>query len=81
MFVNISIHFKSWYNENIKYKKEVFLMTKDTKKILLAILSFFIPIIGIILYFIYTPKKDAKLFGLLGLIGIVLWVFGGIRLF
>jgi len=56
-------------------------MTKDTKKLLLSILSLFIPIIGIILYFIYTPKKDAKLFGILGLIGIVIWGFGGLRLF
>ncbi|GEM_PF-1942777 len=56
-------------------------MSKDTKKILLAILSLFVPIIGIVLYFIYTPKKDAKLFGLLGLISIILWGFGGLNLF
>ena len=56
-------------------------MTKDTKKLLLAVLSLFIPIIGIILYFIYTPKKDAKLFGLLGLISIIIWGFGGLNLF
>ena len=48
----------------------------DLKKILLAILSFFIPIVGIILYFVYTPKKDAKLFGLLALISIVLGLLG-----
>ena len=48
----------------------------DLKKILLALLSFFIPIIGIILYFVYTPKKDAKLFGLLAVIAIVLGLLG-----
>lgn len=56
-------------------------MSKDTKKLLLALLSIFVPIIGIVLYFIYTPKKDAKLFGLLGLIAIIIWGFGGLRLF
>ena len=56
-------------------------MTKDTKRILLAVVSLFIPIIGIILYFVYSPKKDAKLFGLLGLISIIFWGFGGLNLF
>lgn len=56
-------------------------MTKDTKRILLAVLSLFIPIIGIILYFVYPIKKDAKLFGLLGLISIIFWGFGGLNLF
>jgi len=56
-------------------------MSRETKRILLAILSLFIPIIGILLYFFYTPKKDAKLFGLLGLISIILWGFGGLSLF
>ena len=48
----------------------------DLKKIILAILSFLIWPVGVILYFVYTPKKDAKLFGLLALIGIVLSVIG-----
>ncbi|MBU1094400.1 MAG: hypothetical protein KKH01_08060 [Firmicutes bacterium] len=56
-------------------------MSRDTKKILLAILSLFVPIVGIVLYFIYTPKKDAKLFGLLGLLSIIFWGFGGLNLF
>ncbi|MDA3932362.1 MAG: hypothetical protein PF513_06465 [Tenericutes bacterium] len=56
-------------------------MSRDTKRILLAILSLFIPIIGIILFFLYTPRKDAKLFGLLGLISILIWGFGGLSLF
>lgn len=56
-------------------------MSNDTKKILLALLSLFVPIIGIILFFIYNPKSDAKLFGLLGLISIILWGLGGLNLF
>ncbi|MFP4478089.1 MAG: hypothetical protein ACLFPM_01490 [Candidatus Izemoplasmatales bacterium] len=55
-------------------------MTRDAKTILLAILSLFIPIIGIILFFFYTPRKDAKLFGLLGLISIIFWGIGGLSL-
>lgn len=53
-------------------------MSKQTKKIIIAIISFLIWPVGIILYFVYKPKKDAKLFGLLGLIGLVLSVFIGI---
>lgn len=56
-------------------------MSTDTKRIVLAIISLFIPIVGIVLFFLYTPKKDAKLFGLLGLVSIILWGFGGLRLF
>jgi len=55
-------------------------MTRDTKKILLAILSLFVPIIGIILFFFYTPRRDAKLFGILGLISIIFWGVGGLSL-
>lgn len=51
-------------------------MSKQTKKIIIAIISFIIWPVGIILYFVYTPKADAKLFGLLGLIGLILSVFG-----
>ncbi|MBN2604516.1 MAG: hypothetical protein JXR62_01675 [Bacilli bacterium] len=56
-------------------------MKKDTKRIVLAVISLFIPIIGIVLFFIYKPKSDAKLFGFLGLISIVFWGFGGLNLF
>ena len=55
-------------------------MSKQTKKIILAIISFIFPLVGIVLYFIYKPKKDAKLFGLLALIGLLLWLIGGIGL-
>ena len=56
-------------------------MSRETKKILLAILSLFVPIVGIVPYFIYTPKKDARLFGLLGLLSIIFWGLGGLNLF
>lgn len=47
-------------------------MSTQTKKILIAIVSFLIPLVGIVLYFVYKPKKDAKLFGLLAVIAIAL---------
>jgi hypothetical protein len=49
-------------------------MSKDLKRILIAILSFIIWPVGIVLYFVYGNKKDAKLFGLLGLIGAILTI-------
>lgn len=48
----------------------------DLKKLILAVLSFILPIVGIILYFVYKPKKDAQLFGLLAVIAIVLGLVG-----
>ncbi len=53
-------------------------MSKQTKRIIIAIISFFVWPIGVILYFIYKPKRDAKLFGMLGLIGLILMVLGRI---
>jgi len=53
-------------------------MSAQTKKILIAIVSFIIPIVGIILFFVYKPKEDAKLFGILGLVG---WILGIVLLF
>lgn len=44
----------------------------DLKKLILAILSFLFWPVGVILYFVYTPKKDAKLFGLLAVIALAL---------
>ena len=44
----------------------------DAKKIILAIVSFIIPLVGWILFFTYKPKEDAKLFGILGIVGFVL---------
>lgn len=56
-------------------------MSKDTQRILLALISLFLPFIGIVLYFVYKPKKDARLFGLLGIVSILLWGFGVLNLF
>lgn len=55
-------------------------MTKENRRLVLALVSLFIPIIGIILFFIYTPRKDARLFGLLGLLSIILWGYGGLNI-
>ena len=54
-------------------------MSKENKRLLLALVSLFIPLIGILLFFFYNPRKDAKLYGLLGLISILLWGFGGLN--
>lgn len=55
-------------------------MTKENKKVLFAIMSLFIPILGIILFFLYTPRKDARLFGMLGVLSILLWGWGGLNI-
>ena len=47
-------------------------MSAQTQKIVLAVLSFVIPIVGIVLFFIYKPKKDAQLFGVLGILGLII---------
>ena len=51
-------------------------MSKENKKIVFAVLSLFVWPIGIILYFVHNQKDDAKLFGILGIIGLIL--FGGV---
>ena len=43
-----------------------------------AILSFIIPLVGIGFYIVNSPKKDAQLFGLIGLIGIFVYLSIGI---
>lgn len=43
-----------------------------------SILSFLIPLIGIGIYVVYSPKKDAKLFGLIGIIGVVVYMSVGL---
>ena len=43
-----------------------------------ATLSFIVPLVGIGFYLVYSPKKDAKLFGLIGIIGIFVYISVGI---
>jgi len=47
-------------------------------KTVYAILSFIIPLVGIGIYVVYSPKKDAKLFGLIGIIGVLVYVSIGL---
>ena len=47
-------------------------------KVVLAALSFTLPLVGIGFYLVYSPKKDAKLFGLIGIIGIFVYLSVGI---
>jgi len=55
-------------------------MSKDNKRLVLALISLFIPIVGILLFFFHTPRKDARLFGLLGIISILIWGFSGLNI-
>lgn len=55
-------------------------MSKDNKRLVLALISLFIPIVGILLFFFYSPRKDARLFGLLGILSIIFWGFGGLNI-
>ena len=43
-----------------------------------AILSFLLPLVGVGFYVLYSPKKDAKLFGIIGIIGIFVYLSIGI---
>ena len=43
-------------------------------KFIWTILSFGIPLIGISLYFMYDNNRDAKLFGIIGVIGIFVYL-------
>ncbi len=54
-------------------------MSKENKRLVLALISLFIPLIGIFLYFFYTPRKDARLFGFLGVASIVFWGITGLN--
>lgn len=47
-------------------------------KIVWAALSFIIPLVGIGFYLVYSPKKDAKLFGIIGIIGIFVYLSVGL---
>ena len=55
-------------------------MSKENRRLVLALVSLFIPIVGIFLYFFHTPRKDARLFGFLGVISIIIWGFSGLNL-
>jgi len=46
------------------------------ERIILAILSLLVWPVGIVLFFVVKNKKDAKLYLILGIIGLI--VFGGI---
>ena len=55
-------------------------MSKENKRLVLALISLFIPVIGLLLFFFHTPRKDARLFGFLGIVSIILWGFGGLNI-
>ena len=54
-------------------------MSKENRRLVLALISLFIPLIGIFLYFFHTPRKDARLFGFLGVASIILWGITGLN--
>lgn len=51
---------------------------KNATRCIWTILSFIIPLIGVILYFVHNKKKDAKLYGIVGVIGIFVYISIGI---
>ena len=55
-------------------------MSKDNKRLVLALVSLFIPLIGILLFFFYNPRKDARLFGFLGIVSIIIWGISGLNI-
>lgn len=55
-------------------------MSKENKRLVLALVSLFIPLIGIFLFFFHTPRKDARLFGFLGIMSIVIWGISGLNI-
>lgn len=54
-------------------------MSKENKRLVLALVSLFIPVIGILLFFFHSPRKDARLFGLLGVVSILIWGITGLN--
>ncbi len=54
-------------------------MSKENRRLVLALVSLFIPIVGILLFFFHNPRKDARLFGFLGIVSILIWGFGGLN--
>ena len=47
---------------------------ENTTRFIYSLLSFVIPFVGIMLYFIYKNKNDAKLFGMISIIGILVYI-------
>lgn len=49
-----------------------------TVRFICSVVSFIIPFVGISLYFAYKNKHDAKLFGMISIIGIFVYIGIGI---
>lgn len=47
---------------------------ENISRILFAFLSFIIPLVGVALYFLYSKKQDAKLFGMISVIGVIVYI-------
>lgn len=47
---------------------------KNLIRFIWAILSFCLPLVGISLYFTYKNKRDAKVYGIMGVIGIFVYI-------
>jgi len=47
------------------------ILSNQNKKFLLALLSVLVFPAGFVLFFIHKPKRDAQLFGLLALLGLI----------
>ena len=51
---------------------------ENALKYLWTILSFIIPLVGIVLYFVHNKKSEAKIYGFIGVIGILVYTLVGI---
>ena len=47
-------------------------------RVIWAVLSFIIPLVGVGFYLVYSPKKDAQLFGIIGIVGIFVYMSVGL---
>ena len=50
----------------------------NATRCLWTILSFMIPLVGVTLYLVHNKKRDAKLYGMVGVIGIFVYIMIGI---
>ena len=50
---------------------------ENVTRVIWTVLSFLIPLIGVTLYFVHSKKRDAKLYGMVGVIGIFVYVAVG----
>lgn len=51
---------------------------ESVTRLIWTIISFIVPLIGVILYFAHKSKNDAKLFGMIGMVGMSVYILCGL---